>query len=95
VPVLAASSCPCSILAAFHVKIVPADFLIEIDGRVVDLWYGRDTADHIPLSKIQRFADNLSVVVSIKQLMELEFLRKENKKLKQMVQVLKIKAKEM
>lgn len=40
-----------------HVRIVPADFLITEDGRVAEVWYGRDTSDHIPLDEIQRFID--------------------------------------
>jgi peroxiredoxin len=38
-----------------HIDIVPADFLIDVDGQVAELWYGRDTADHIPLEKIEEF----------------------------------------
>lgn len=40
-----------------HIRLVPADFLIDEEGRVVDLWYGRNTSDHIPLKRIQAFVD--------------------------------------
>ncbi len=65
-----------------HVKIVPADFLLEIDGSVVELWYGRDTADHIPLEKIQHFANGLTTGLSVKEKRELMQLRIENKRLR-------------
>ena len=38
-----------------HVKLVPADFLIQEDGRIMDIWYGRNTSDHIPLQSVQSF----------------------------------------
>lgn len=38
-----------------HLRLVPADFLIDEQGRVVDLWYGRNTSDHIPLSRLDAF----------------------------------------
>ncbi len=40
-----------------HIKIVPADFLIDETGKVTQVWYGRDTSDHIPLEDIQAFID--------------------------------------
>jgi len=40
-----------------HVRLVPADFLIQEDGRIVDIWYGRNTSDHIPMQQIQDFID--------------------------------------
>ncbi len=72
-----------------HVKLVPADFLIEMDGRVLDVWYGRNTSDHIPLERVQRFVDEISVRLSIKERAELNHLRVQNKQLKGMLQVLK------
>lgn len=74
-----------------NVKIVPADFLLDVDGSVVDLWYGRDTADHIPLQRIQTFVDELANVVSQNEKNELQQLRLENKKLKKLVRELKSK----
>lgn len=44
-----------------HVKLVPADFLLGEDGRVKEVWYGRDTSDHIPLEEIQSFINNKPV----------------------------------
>lgn len=38
-----------------HMRIVPADFLIDENGKVVELWYGRDTSDHIPLERVEDF----------------------------------------
>lgn len=66
-----------------HIKIVPADFLIDVDGRVVDLYYGKNTADHIPLDNIQRFANKPKKQATRQKIeAELEKLRKENAKLK-------------
>lgn len=36
-------------------KIMPADFLIDDEGTIVDLWYGSNAADHMPLKKIENF----------------------------------------
>ena len=38
-----------------HLKLVPADFLINESGMVEDVWYGENTSDHIPLSYIKEF----------------------------------------
>lgn len=46
-----------------HVKIVPADFLINEDGRISKVWYGRDTSDHIPLDEVQQFVNAGKAVV--------------------------------
>jgi peroxiredoxin len=35
-----------------HIKLVPADFLIDEHGLIQEIWYGRDTSDHIPLERI-------------------------------------------
>ncbi|MDN3638912.1 peroxiredoxin family protein [Simiduia curdlanivorans] len=43
-----------------HVKLVPADFLIDEDGAIQQAWYGRDTSDHIPLAQVQAFIDTAS-----------------------------------
>lgn len=40
-----------------HLRIVPADFLFLEDGRVSQVWYGRDTSDHIPIKDVQAFID--------------------------------------
>jgi len=65
-----------------HVKIVPADFLIDVDGRVMDLYYGKNTADHIPLDRIQRFVEKPIEESRSKMQSELEQLKKENAELK-------------
>jgi len=38
-----------------HPTIVPADFLLDEKGTVRDIWYGRNTSDHIPLERIDAF----------------------------------------
>ncbi len=34
---------------------MPADFLIDEHGRVVETYYGRDAGDHIPMERLERF----------------------------------------
>jgi thioredoxin-dependent peroxiredoxin len=29
-------------------NLMPADFLIDEDGNIVETWYGNDAGDHIP-----------------------------------------------
>ena len=36
--------------------LIPADFLIDGDGRVAETWFGRDAGDHIPLARVRAFA---------------------------------------
>ena len=36
-------------------NILPADFLIDENGRIVDIYYGRDAGDHIPMARVQAF----------------------------------------
>lgn len=38
-----------------HVKIVPADFLINEQGKIEHVWYGRDTSDHMPIAEVEHF----------------------------------------
>lgn len=38
-----------------HVTLVPADFLIDEKGVIVDNWYGRNVSDHIPIERIDAF----------------------------------------
>lgn len=40
-----------------HVRLVPADFLIDESGAITASWYGRDTSDHMPLPQVQAFAE--------------------------------------
>lgn len=35
---------------------LPADFLIDENGKIVDAYYGKDAGDHIPFEKIDYFA---------------------------------------
>ena len=36
-------------------NLMPADFLIDEDGRIVEAWYGRDAGDRIPLERVELF----------------------------------------
>lgn len=47
-----------------HSLLVPADFLIAENGQVVDLWYGRDVSDHIPLPRVDAFVQGHSRLLS-------------------------------
>lgn len=38
-----------------HPTLVPADFLLDEQGMICDIWYGRDTSDHIPLPRVEAF----------------------------------------
>lgn len=40
-----------------HMTLIPADFLINENGKIVESWYGRDARDHIPLERINAFID--------------------------------------
>lgn len=42
--------------------VVPADFLIGPNGKVVDLWYGRDAADHMLMKRVNKFIDRVRAV---------------------------------
>lgn len=37
-------------------NLMPADFLIDEQGMVVETYYGEDAGDHIPMERIERFA---------------------------------------
>ncbi len=50
-----------------HVNLVPADFIIHPNGKVIDAWYGRDVSEHIPLKRIERVADKLREINRVKQ----------------------------
>ncbi|MGB3665816.1 MAG: redoxin domain-containing protein [Bermanella sp.] len=41
-----------------HVKLVPADFLINQMGKVEHVWYGRDTSDHMPMKQVNDFLNS-------------------------------------
>ena len=36
-------------------NLLPADFLIDEDGRIVETWYGTDAGDRIPLERVELF----------------------------------------
>lgn len=38
--------------------ILPADFLINSDGFIVEAYYGRDIGDHISMDRLKSFANN-------------------------------------
>lgn len=36
-------------------NLLPADFLIDEQGQVVETWYGSDAGDHIPIERLELF----------------------------------------
>ena len=36
-------------------NIMPADFLIDEEGRIVEAYYGKDAGDHIPFERVELF----------------------------------------
>ncbi len=40
-----------------HADLIPADFLVNEKGRIVETWYGENTSDHMPLAQVQAFAN--------------------------------------
>ncbi|HTM70298.1 MAG TPA: hypothetical protein VL118_05415, partial [Luteimonas sp.] len=36
-------------------NLLPADFLIDEDGRIVEAYYGSDAGDRIPLERVELF----------------------------------------
>jgi peroxiredoxin len=36
-------------------NLLPADFLIDEQGRIVEAYYGRDAGDHIPIERVEWF----------------------------------------
>ena len=75
-----------------HVNLVPADFLLDEKGNVVDLWYGRDAADHIPIERIHNFVKQKLLSITVAERKELARLRVENMKMKKFLEPI-IKAK--
>lgn len=37
-------------------NLLPSDFLIDGDGKLVDIYYGEDAGDHIPMGRVEAFA---------------------------------------
>jgi len=44
-----------------HGLILPADFLIDPNGQIVEAWYGRNAADNIPIDDIEYFVRNMAM----------------------------------
>ena len=44
-------------------RIMPADFLIDMDGMVVDCWYGKNELDHIPFDRLEIFVMAMRVAI--------------------------------
>ena len=44
-----------------HGTIIPADFLIDHNGLIIDSWYGRNAGDNIPMHRIHDFVKNMSM----------------------------------
>lgn len=38
-----------------HSLLVPADFLIDEEGIIQEIWYGKNTASHMPMNMIEHF----------------------------------------
>ena len=39
------------------ISTIPVDILIEKDGEISEVYYGRDTSDHLPFEKIKAFSN--------------------------------------
>jgi len=50
-----------------QINTVPADFIILPNGKIIDAWYGRDASEHIPLERIDRLAEKLRDIKSVKK----------------------------
>lgn len=38
-----------------HFSLVPGDFLLDESGRIVNVFYGQDISEHIPIDQVERF----------------------------------------
>ena len=65
-----------------HMTLVPADFLIDTDGRVVQVYYGKTTADHIPLDNLKAFAKSNQKNNAVRLENEVKRLTEENARLR-------------
>jgi len=45
----------------FTGNLMPADFLIDEKGYIIETYYGRDAGDHIPMATIERHLEALAV----------------------------------
>lgn len=39
--------------------LLPADFMIGPNNKVVDAWYGSDPTDHMPMARLEKFVDKV------------------------------------
>jgi len=44
-----------------HGTLLPADFLIDASGTVIESWYGADAADNIPMDNLVQFVRRMGV----------------------------------
>jgi len=44
-----------------HGSILPADFLIDYNGLILDSWYGKNAGDSIPMHRIHDFVKRMSM----------------------------------
>ena len=65
-----------------HMNVVPADFLIDSRGNIVEAYYGSDTADHIPMATLESFATKGQTLKMLQLRQQLEHLKAENERLK-------------
>lgn len=49
-------------------RIMPADFLIDVEGNIVDSWYGKNELDHMPLERLEIFVMAMRVAMGKKML---------------------------
>lgn len=42
--------------------LLPADFIIGPNGKVLDVWYGKDQADHMPMKRLEKFVDKVRLI---------------------------------
>lgn len=66
-----------------QLSLVPADFIILPNGKVLDAWYGSDVSEHIPLKRIDRVADKLRKIKQKKKALRIANLTRVVKESKQ------------
>ncbi len=42
-----------------HRFLLPADFMIGPNRKVIDVWYGKDPTDHMPMERLEKFVDKV------------------------------------
>ena len=43
-----------------HGKILPADFLIDSSGQIIEAWYGQNASANIPMEQINKFVQRMA-----------------------------------